>query len=975
MAKFGTILFGTDPIKYAEEAGPGAVLSTKYNYDDDDSEDGDESGTGGSTGTGVLKSITDPFGKDYSFQRIENGSRTLYPNNTFTDRTYDQWGRLETIAHKRRNPSDGSETVLQSFAYQYDNSGNITKITEANGEYTEYYYDSNLTPRYCGTVEDINGIWGVSSDDVFVAGNNGTILHYNGNLWSPMSSGTAENLRGIWGASSSDIFVVGENGAILHYDGSSWSPMTSGTTENLESVWGASGSNVYAVGTNGKILHYNGSAWYSMSSGTGDNLHSIWGASANLIFAAGYYGRILQCNNSVDWYNMSSGTTQELRAVWGTSGTDVYAVGDGEDILHYNGSSWKTTTSPVSGYLKALHGFSADNVFAAGNNGSLIHFDGSAWQQVISGFDSDIQAMHMFSATEMFMSGKEGIIRQFTGNANNHSSLNRLTMERRRTAGGNVIYCIEYLFDNNQSKNGNIHKVVYDNTNITEFTYNEMNELTGITHPDTSTETLTYDNNGNLTQTVNNTTGETTAYEWDCFDRMTKVTLPNNETVEFSYDEYGLLTTEKSEGTERSIYQHRFFETREMVKKCSSEWEVSRVNSLIKGNMSDNEFGGNILGSYIFATSTQKGSRSDAYFYHYNHLGSVSLVTDIHGNIIDSVTTDAYGNPIPQGAKVISGFNYIGTFGIKYVRKIKLHNMRARWFNSSHRRFISFDLLNFYNRYSYVSGNPVTRFDPFGLQEQQSKIIKTAGDRIIPHQEGWTLGIPAMYFGGANSEQFKQYSALFEKAKTDFLTEEDKIQLRLLIGQAFNEYALITTIRRPGAIKIRDIYGRANFIQNCVGLAFGGPGEDVYINQRVTGPIFIDNYSVVLPKKTNKVEPKEMERGDVVLFNTFFYPGHPDFYYDHVATVAEVDKECNKVLFYERDGYLAIYLSLLSHIVEAYPINYYVFRPGKRMNYSFTNKAPGYSIFAYEAFLKRSYWNELKYLTNKKFTDTNSTFV
>ena len=171
VAKFGTILFGTDPIKYAEEAGPGAILSTKYNYDDGDSSEvsGDESGTSGgtgtdsNTGTGVLKSITDPFGKDYSFQRLENGSRTLYPNNTYTDRTYDELGRLETIAHKRIETGGapagnggsgsssgsgdgsgefGSETVLQSFAYQYDNSGNITKITEANGEYIDYNYDN-----------------------------------------------------------------------------------------------------------------------------------------------------------------------------------------------------------------------------------------------------------------------------------------------------------------------------------------------------------------------------------------------------------------------------------------------------------------------------------------------------------------------------------------------------------------------------------------------------------------------------------------------------------------------------------------------------------------------------------------------------------------------------------------------------------------------------------------------------------------
>ncbi len=88
-----------------------------------------------------------------------------------------------------------------------------------------------------------------------------------------------------------------------------------------------------------------------------------------------------------------------------------------------------------------------------------------------------------------------------------------------------------------------------------------MNELTGITHPDSSTETLTYDNNGNLTQTVNNTTGETTAYQWDCFDRLTKVTLPakggatSGETVEFEYDSSGMLIGEKSGGMERKITQ------------------------------------------------------------------------------------------------------------------------------------------------------------------------------------------------------------------------------------------------------------------------------------------------------------------------------------------------------------------------------------------------------------------------------------
>ena len=605
-----------------------------------------------------------------------------------------------------------------------------------------------------------------------------------------------------------------------------------------------------------------------------------------------------------------------------------------------------------------------------GKPGPVICYDGSQWTQTVGSAAMNLNAVWGVSFTDLYAVGDNGTILHKPATPET-GTINRLLCEHRKTEAGKTIYRIEYLFDNNQSKNGNIHKVIYDGNNVTEFEYNEMNELTTITHPDSSTETLTYDNNGNLTQTTKN--GETTTYQWDCHDRLTKISLPSSESVEFDYDEYGLLTKEKSDGIERNIFQHRFLETREMVKNSRSKWEISRVNTLVKMNMSDNEFGGNILGSYVFATSDQKGSRSDAYFYHYNHLGSVCLVTDIYGNILDSVMTDAYGNPIPQGARVISGFNYIGTFGIKYVSKIKLHNMRARWFNSSHRRFISFDLLNFYNRYSYVSGNPVNRFDPFGLEEQQSKIIKTAGGTSIPHQGGKETKIPQKYFHNSsfNDTRFKLYEDLYKKAQTGFLTENEKKRFRFLVSQAFDEYARITSARRKGAIKIRDIYGRINFRQNCVGFAFGGPGEEVYIDQKVTWPIFLDNYSLVLSKKQHEVEPKEMKRGDVVLFNMVNYPGHPYFYYDHVATVAEVDKNCNEVLFYERDGHYAVYLSLLRHILNEYPKNanalenYYVYRPNRRMNYEFTNKAQGYSIFAYEAFLKRSYRNELKYLIDK----------
>lgn len=77
----------------------------------------------------------------------------------------------------------------------------------------------------------------------------------------------------IWCVDESNVFVVGEEGTILHYDGSAWSGMDSGTSANLGSVWGCSGTDVYAVGIETKelsgsmfiayhkIFHYDGNEW------------------------------------------------------------------------------------------------------------------------------------------------------------------------------------------------------------------------------------------------------------------------------------------------------------------------------------------------------------------------------------------------------------------------------------------------------------------------------------------------------------------------------------------------------------------------------------------------------------------------------------------------------------------------------------------------------------------------------------------
>ena len=304
-----------------------------------------------------------------------------------------------------------------------------------------------------------------------------------------------------------------------------------------------------------------------------------------------------------------------------------------------------------------------------------------------------------------------------------YDSLNRLTKEEKKTASEETIYKIEYKFDDNQAKNGNIHQVTVNNTDTTTFTYDEMNQLTAITHPDSSIETLTYDDNGNLVQTTRN--DEITSYEWDCFDRLTKVTLPAKgggtagEIMELDYDSDGMLVRQKdvtvpgsggteSQGTERKYIQNNRYATRELVKNRQGEWEPTATH-IIHGTM---------LASYLNSTSVKPGSDEDMIFYHTDHLNSVRLITDKNGNIVDNPQTDGYGNPIPIKSEIPQNFCYIGKLGIRFAHQINFYNMRARWYRSQFYRFISTDPLreNESNAYSYANNNP-TRYIDFTGKE------------------------------------------------------------------------------------------------------------------------------------------------------------------------------------------------------------------------------------------------------------------
>ena len=159
------------------------------------------------------------------------------------------------------------------------------------------HYDGSVWSKMNSmTIEHLYAVWGTFWGEYLCSGS----CWYHPSLsmeyiWSDaLESGPPDDLRAIWGRGSDDIYVAGGNGTILHYDGSDWLPMESQTDAWILGLWGTSDNNIYGVGgyfdgvgkwldpdawNGGVILHYDGMLWSEIKPDIPQRLFSIWGSS------------------------------------------------------------------------------------------------------------------------------------------------------------------------------------------------------------------------------------------------------------------------------------------------------------------------------------------------------------------------------------------------------------------------------------------------------------------------------------------------------------------------------------------------------------------------------------------------------------------------------------------------------------------------------------------------------------------------
>ncbi|MBW2733732.1 MAG: hypothetical protein JRH20_15195 [Deltaproteobacteria bacterium] len=184
--------------------------------------------------------------------------------------------------------------------------------------------------------QNLWGIWAAGrdgvTDELWAVGDRGTVLHYDGVIWTRIDSEVEEKLSGVWAPRAGKVFIVGDFGTILVGDQSGLAKQRLEVddpayekfkSKALRAVWGRGGSDIYAVGLSGAIFHFNGNNWLLVGGAPPQMLRDVWGPpGSQTTYILGWDGLLMRMNGrrgadvTFDLFNCIS--THRLEGIWGT---------------------------------------------------------------------------------------------------------------------------------------------------------------------------------------------------------------------------------------------------------------------------------------------------------------------------------------------------------------------------------------------------------------------------------------------------------------------------------------------------------------------------------------------------------------------------------------------------------------------------------------------------------------------------------
>lgn len=258
-------------------------------------------------------------------------------------------------------------------------------------------------------------LWGSGPNDVWVASATDLIFHFEGfangkAVWNHTPAAVAASsvpIYAAWGSGPGDVrfgsrsyyftspdAVFLANQIVKQPAGADVEWSASEGTAIVYGLWGSSADDLWLIGDNraerawqpGLTMHgvrqEKGLVWTEVDSRASVVLRGIWGSSKDDVWTVGDQGTIRRFGpNATEWEVVASPTRETLHAVWGSSATDVWAVGEAGTILHWDGTTWSTSTAALSNDSKkpnlyGVWGSGPTDVWIVGE-GIALHYTGN----------------------------------------------------------------------------------------------------------------------------------------------------------------------------------------------------------------------------------------------------------------------------------------------------------------------------------------------------------------------------------------------------------------------------------------------------------------------------------------------------------------------------------------------------------------------------------------------------------------------
>jgi hypothetical protein len=247
------------------------------------------------------------------------------------------------------------------------------------------------TTGYLGT------IWGISPDDIWMATNiKGMLYHFDGTIWELFDTGTEQLFSKFWGAAADDIWAIGDQGSLLHWNGESWS-VEDKTFYYLDDIHGVSETDIRVIGCYdfyyppfykfGVVLRWDGTEWEIEDGWLNPDMSCIWGAAPDDFWIGGN-GMAMYHWDGKQWKIFDFDNKWHVYDMGGTSGTDIWGCGAAGTLVHMDGTGWNAAHSGSQSHVYDICSLSPWNAWSAQHDstrgiGSVYHWDGSRWRLVL----------------------------------------------------------------------------------------------------------------------------------------------------------------------------------------------------------------------------------------------------------------------------------------------------------------------------------------------------------------------------------------------------------------------------------------------------------------------------------------------------------------------------------------------------------------------------------------------------------------